>query len=60
MHNVHYLLALMARVRKAIIEDCYPAFLRAYFSKLYQGDKSRYPSWAVTALKGVSVDLLID
>lgn len=58
MHNVHYLLALMRRVRAAIVEDRYPAFLHAYFRKLYGGDITTIPSWAVTALRSVGVDLL--
>lgn len=58
MHNVHYLLSLMGKVRAAIIEDRYPDFLRAYFSKAYRGDMTRVPRWAVTALREVGVDLL--
>ncbi|KAJ4288439.1 hypothetical protein N0V90_011674 [Kalmusia sp. IMI 367209] len=59
MHNVHYQLNLMRLAREAILEDRYPAFLRDFFGKLYD-DKSKYPAWAVTALKGVGVDLLAD
>ncbi len=58
MHNVHYLLALMRRVQAAIVDDQYPAFLHAYFRKLYSGDISKVPEWAVTALRSVGVDLL--
>lgn len=58
MHNVHYLLNLMQLARDAIVEDRYPAFLKAYFSRLYAGDASKYPQWAVDALRGVGVDLL--
>ena len=58
MHNVHYLLSLMGRIRVAILNDQYPEFLRAYFAKAYRDDKSKIPSWAVTALKGVGIDLL--
>lgn len=57
MHNVHYQLALMGRVRAAIIEDHYPAFLRGFFAKLYNGDITMAPTWAVTALRLVGVDL---
>jgi len=60
MHNVHFMLTLMGRVRQAILEDRYPAFIREFFSKIYQGDKSKYPEWAVGALKGVGMDLLED
>ncbi|KAI9760281.1 MAG: hypothetical protein M4579_001795 [Chaenotheca gracillima] len=58
MHNVHYLLALMKAARASIIEDRFPAFLKDFFSKLYEGDTSKYPDWAVGALRGVGVDLL--
>ena len=55
---MHYLLSLMGKVRHAIVEDRYPEFLRAYFAKMYGGCVEKYPEWAVTALKGVGVDLL--
>ncbi|KAI5288860.1 hypothetical protein KEM54_004772 [Ascosphaera aggregata] len=57
MHNVHYMLDLMSRVRTAILQDRYPDFLKEFFAKLYPS-KTDYPSWAVTALAGVGVDLL--
>ena len=57
MHNVHYLLSLMGRVRAAIIEDRYPDFLRYYFQRAY-GDMQKVPTWASTALQRVGVDLL--
>lgn len=58
MHNVHFLLSLMKSARTAIINDAYPAFLRSYFAKLFNNDSSKYPAWAVKALRGVGVDLL--
>lgn len=60
IHNVHYLLNLMKNIRQAIMEDRYPAFIRQFFSNIYQGDKSKYPKWAVGALHGVGMDLLAD
>lgn len=60
IHNIHYLLSLMRQIRSAIIRDDYPCFLRHYFDTLYAGDKSKYPDWAVEALRGVGVDLLVD
>ncbi|GLI79985.1 hypothetical protein PoHVEF18_008333 [Penicillium ochrochloron] len=59
-HNVHYMLKLMGAVRQAIIEDRYPAFLRRFFSNIYNGDKTKYPEWAIGALRGVGTDLLED
>jgi queuine/archaeosine tRNA-ribosyltransferase len=58
MHNVHYQLNLMRLAREAIIKDRYPQFVKNFFSKLYSGNKEKYPKWAVDALKGVGVDLL--
>lgn len=60
IHNVYYLLNLVAEARKAVIEQMYPAFLKMYFGRLYKYQKEQYPVWAVEALKGVGVDLLAD
>jgi tRNA-guanine family transglycosylase len=60
MHNVHYQLNLMRLAREAILEDRYPQFTKDFFGKLYDGNKEKYPHWAVNALKGVGVDLLSD
>jgi tRNA-guanine family transglycosylase len=56
IHNVHYQLDLMRRVREAIIEDRYPAFVKEFFAALYD-NSSKYPDWAVNALRGVNVEL---
>ncbi|KAK2739290.1 hypothetical protein FQN57_006625 [Myotisia sp. PD_48] len=57
MHNIHYLLSMMSSARQAILEDRYPSFLRKFFANLY-GDPAQIPKWAITALRGVGVDLL--
>ncbi|KAG8166531.1 hypothetical protein KVR01_002220 [Diaporthe batatas] len=59
IHNVWYQLNLMREVRDAIIADRFPAFIKAFFAKLYP-DRSQYPEWAVDALRGVAVDLMQD
>ncbi|KAK5111680.1 hypothetical protein LTR62_004786 [Meristemomyces frigidus] len=59
IHNVHYLLDMVRRAREAVLEQRYPDFLRHYFDKLYAGDKQKYPGWAVDALRGVGVDLMV-
>lgn len=56
MHNVHHLLDLMKRAREAIVRDEYPAFAKDFFGQ-YFGEKGP-PAWAVTALKGVGIDLM--
>ncbi|KAF7861630.1 uncharacterized protein EAF02_010584 [Botrytis sinoallii] len=58
MHNVWYQLELMRNARKAIIEDRYPAFIKKFFADLHGGEKSKYPDWAVEALRTVGVDLM--
>ena len=50
----------MGSARQAIIEDRYPAFVRNFFHKIYEGDKSKYPTWAVGALRDVGMDLMAD
>lgn len=60
MHNVHFLLELMRQVREAVLEDRFPAFLKGYFGQMYGGEKDRFPTWAVEALRGVGVDLMED
>jgi queuine tRNA-ribosyltransferase len=54
------MLTMMGNIRQAIIEDIYPEYLRKFFSNIYEGDKSKYPEWAIGALRGVGVDLLAD
>lgn len=56
IHNVWYQLNLMKEVRESILEDKFPDFIRRFFGDLYE-DKKDYPTWAVSALKGVNVDL---
>jgi tRNA-guanine family transglycosylase len=58
MHNVHYQLDLMRQIREAILADRYPQFLKDFFGKLYNQQRDKYPEWAVTALRGVGVDIL--
>jgi queuine tRNA-ribosyltransferase len=60
MHNVYYQLELMRSLREAIIEDRFPAFLRQFFMDRHDGDKTKYPDWAVEALRTVGVDLMED
>ncbi|RKF64529.1 Queuine tRNA-ribosyltransferase catalytic subunit [Erysiphe neolycopersici] len=58
LHNVWYMLNLMGTIRQAIIDDCYPQFIKKFFADLYQSDQTKYPTWAIEALRGVGVDLL--
>ena len=58
MHNVHYLLDLMRQAREAIVQERYSDFLKDYFTRLYNGEKEKYPRWAMDALKAVGADLM--
>ncbi|KAK9454269.1 tRNA-guanine(15) transglycosylase-like protein [Dipodascopsis uninucleata] len=58
LHNVYFQLDLMRQARAAIIDDVFPKFVTAFFSNLYDGDTSKYPAWAVDALRTVNIDLL--
>ena len=57
MHNVAFLLSLMAQAREAIIQNRFPSFVSDFFHGMY-GDADRIPQWAITALRTVGVDLL--
>lgn len=48
----------MRSARQAIIEDKFPEFVKKFFYKLYAGEKSKYPKWAVEALQAVNIDIL--
>lgn len=58
LHNVHYQLELMRQARQAIIADKFPEYVHQFFSDLHGGDKTKYPQWAVDALRKVDIDLL--
>lgn len=58
LHNVYYQLELMRNAHRAIIADKFPDFVVRFFSDLYNGDRSKYPNWAVDALRKVNIDLL--
>jgi tRNA-guanine transglycosylase len=58
LHNVWYQLALMRSAKDAILEDRYPEFLKQFFADQHGGDRTKYPMWAVNALRNVGVDLL--
>jgi queuine tRNA-ribosyltransferase catalytic subunit len=60
MHNVYYQLALMRKIREAIIEDRFPALVRQFFADRHDSDKTKYPEWAAEALRTVGVDLMED
>ncbi|KAL1927664.1 hypothetical protein VTP01DRAFT_3485 [Rhizomucor pusillus] len=57
VHNVAFQLRLMREMQAAIKADEFPAWIKKFFAG-YFGDKSRYPEWAVNALKSVNVDLM--
>ncbi|EPY50746.1 queuine tRNA-ribosyltransferase [Schizosaccharomyces cryophilus OY26] len=60
IHNTHFQLQLMRDMRSSIIKDCFPQFVKTFFSMWHNGDRSSYPEWAVNALRLVNIDLLED
>ncbi|KAI7878502.1 queuine tRNA-ribosyltransferase [Lichtheimia hyalospora FSU 10163] len=57
IHNVAFQLRLMREMRQAIEADEFPSWIKQFFAG-YFGDKSKYPEWAINALRSVNVDLL--
>ena len=55
VHNVAFQLGLMRRVRTAIRAGTFPDFVRGFLRDNYP--EGNYPSWAVSALKAVNVEL---
>merc|ERR1719419_1242322 len=59
VHNVWFQLKLMSDLRESVQQDRFLTFVRDFFSANFE-DKSKYPKWAVDALKAVNIDLLSD
>lgn len=57
IHNVHFMIDLMTRMRRSIVADEFPDFVKKFFASLYP-KKELYPIWAVDALKATGIDLL--
>ena len=64
MHNVTYLLELVGAARLAILEQRFPAWVKRFFQRRFplEGEtingEGRYPTWAVTALREVGIDMM--
>ncbi|TQS36939.1 hypothetical protein Golomagni_02601 [Golovinomyces magnicellulatus] len=59
LHNIWYMITLMTSVHQAIVEDRFPTYLKQFFANMYNSDTSKYPVWAVDALRGAGVDLMV-
>lgn len=46
----------MRNIRKAIIEDRFPSFVKQAFHDLF-GGFDKYPKWAINALNSINIDL---
>lgn len=57
VHNVYFQLRLMREMREAIKKDQFPSYVQQFF-KGYFKDSTKYPIWAVNALKSVGVNLV--
>ena len=64
LHNVHFLLSLIARAREAIMNGQYPIFLKQWLRRYYcvsEGAGSKnFQKWVVDALREDGVDLIAD
>ncbi|KAJ1898965.1 Queuine tRNA-ribosyltransferase catalytic subunit 1 [Coemansia sp. RSA 2337] len=56
IHNIAFQMRLMLDIRKAIVEDRYPAFIREFMRTRFG---KTVPMWIVDALKSVNVDLTV-
>lgn len=56
MHNVHWMLELMRKIREAVVQGRYPEFVKDFF-KTYFPEEKGPPEWAVEALNGVGIEL---
>lgn len=54
-HNLVYLLQLVRKMRKAILEDRYPAFVNEFLRNQFTGDK--VPLWVCEALDAAGIKL---
>ena len=56
IHNLAYQLNLMKRIRKSILEDKFPLFVKEFMHKRYSSG-SQIPSWVSAALASVNIHL---
>ncbi|KAJ2341239.1 hypothetical protein GGF43_006213 [Coemansia sp. RSA 2618] len=56
VHNIAYQMRLMRDIRQAIVDDCYPQFVRSFMETRFG---KTVPLWIVEALKSVGVDLTV-
>jgi len=55
VHNIAFQLELMTAIRKAIISDTFPNFVKEYLSTLHP--KGDCPQWAIHALSSVGIEV---
>lgn len=56
-HNVAYMMQLVRQMREAILEDCYPQFVRTFLQRMYPDGRSTVPSWVRDALTHAGISL---
>ena len=54
VHNVHFQLRLMKKIRESIVQDKYPEFVKEFVVSNYPNG---CPSWAINALKHVGISV---
>ncbi|KAJ2084397.1 Queuine tRNA-ribosyltransferase catalytic subunit 1 [Coemansia sp. RSA 988] len=56
VHNIAFQMRLMRDIRQAIVDDCYPQFVRSFMRTRFG---KTVPRWIVDALKSVHIDLTV-
>ena len=60
-HNIAYMMALTRKMRKAIIENRYDAFVKSFINTYFTGKENggeNVPQWVVDALNAAGIDIL--
>jgi queuine tRNA-ribosyltransferase catalytic subunit len=55
-HNIAYMMTLTRAMRAAVVAGEYPAFVRAFLSRMFPAHRS-VPGWAVDALAAAGIDV---
>ena len=59
-HNIAYMMNLVRSMRRAILDDCFPDFVRTFIKNMFPGkDKGGEdcPTWVVDALNAAGISL---
>eukprot|EP00397_Hematodinium_sp_SG-2012_P043982 GEMP01049014.1.p1 GENE.GEMP01049014.1~~GEMP01049014.1.p1 ORF type:complete len:451 (+),score=118.17 GEMP01049014.1:53-1405(+) len=57
VHNLTYMMHLMARMREAILNQTFPSFVRTFLATLFPRENTCPPLWVKNALKEAQIDV---